>query len=365
MMTTTDGMRRRLAKLEKLAGKGPCPGCRLFCRRGRTAAAGLSRLPDDPSIIVTSLCGFCGTPWRHDLSGYPEELREVARLGFVSTLEDTYSSPRAWAAQRWMGYWAEARRQHREMLRAQLVTTAPGRPAHKRRGHVRWLEEHRRERGRQKDLEARRYVGLLLQARALIDRRRRLLELRYGESPFPELEARLKAVGGPDYGRLYRGEPYGGRVRCSPMHEIEKEAVAWLMCAELERVLLGEVTAHTAGRQADCEERARAVVAAARADHERAEEESRLREEERRRQEEERQRRFEAEREEARRREAEERKAQLRRAQEALERKRRESPAPAPTGGRYGYPQPRPSAHAQSRVERWRPPFGPGNRYRR
>ncbi len=57
-----------------------------------------------------SRCEFCGTPWKYDLSGYPKELREVARLYHASDFEDLFTDPRVWAARRWMDYWEEARR---------------------------------------------------------------------------------------------------------------------------------------------------------------------------------------------------------------------------------------------------------------
>ena len=58
-----------------------------------------------------------------------------------------------------------------------------------------------------------------------------------------------------------------------PMSEVKQEAKAWAACAELERVVLGEVSAHTAGKLADCGRREDELVAAARARHEAREEE--------------------------------------------------------------------------------------------
>lgn len=115
-------------------------------------------------------------------------------------------------------------------------------------------------------------------------RRRRQLEREHGKNPFPELDARLDAVQKPDYGQLYKGEPFEHDIPFLPMFELEREAKLWVMCAELEKIVLGDVTAHTTGKLADCERRAGELIAAGQAKHEAREEKRRQDEAERERQ---------------------------------------------------------------------------------
>jgi hypothetical protein len=68
------------------------------------------------------------------------------------------------------------------------------------------------------------------------------------------------------------------------MYAIEQEAKSWLLCAEMEKVVLGKATRHTADKIADCERRAREVIGAARTKHEEREEKRRAEEAERERQ---------------------------------------------------------------------------------
>ena len=77
-----------------------------------------------------------------------------------------------------------------------------------------------------------------------------------------------------------RGELYERDVNYDLMVGLVREVMAWAACAEWEKFLLGEVSAHTSGKLADCGRRANEVVAAARARYEAREEERRRREEE-------------------------------------------------------------------------------------
>ncbi len=88
----------------------------------------------------------------------------------------------------------------------------------------------------------------------------------------------------PNYDALYRGGPYAHAVPFSLVCEIGQGVQSWLMCAELERFVLGSLTAHTSGMIADCERRARELVNAARAKHEEREEKLHAEEAERERQ---------------------------------------------------------------------------------
>src|SRR5215204_4331577 len=107
----------RLARLEKLAGKGECPCCRLVKRHRWIDQTKPRASPTDPSLLATSRCEMCGEPSARDLSGYTEDWREVVRLDYTSTSEDRFRDPRAWAAQQWVIHSWAAWDQGRNALR--------------------------------------------------------------------------------------------------------------------------------------------------------------------------------------------------------------------------------------------------------
>jgi hypothetical protein len=226
--------------------------------------------PEDPSLVVTTLCELCGASSTSDLSGYPEDQRQIVRLYSTSKLEDTFTDPRAWAAQEWSVYRSAAKRQARKALREmrRLSESAESAYGRQQRDYARQQQKRERERAREKDPDVKLYNGLLAEVQSLYKRWLKRLGRRYGEHPFSELEARLGLVEGPDYDRLYKGEPYERDIPFSLLSEIREEARLWQACAELEKVVLGDVTETTAGLLADCERRAREAVAAARAKHE-------------------------------------------------------------------------------------------------
>jgi hypothetical protein len=143
-------------------------------------------------------------------------------------------NPRAWAGQRWAVHRSAARRQARKVTREmrRLSEEAESAYARQQRDYARRQGERERERAREKDPDVKLYKGLLAEAQALYKRRRKRLERQYGERPFPELEARLEAIEGPDYDRLYKGEPYEHDVPFGPMYEMRQEAKSWRACAE-------------------------------------------------------------------------------------------------------------------------------------
>lgn len=265
MRTNTDGMRARLSKLEKLLGKGPC-ACRLERRSALSDTGKCHREPRDASLVVESLCEFCGTPLEYDLSRYPEGLRELARLYHASSLEHFFTDPRAWAAQWWGVFWEAARRQDRrvEAMLANLGSSTPAHPTRGRDGYERRQKALERARALERDPDVKLYRGLLQQARALFVRRFGELEGRYGRAPFPELESRVAAILGADLGPMSALEKsaHAREMLERPACEI---GVPWLLCAEMERIVLGDVSAYTAGKIADCERRKqeRAAMAAA------------------------------------------------------------------------------------------------------
>ncbi len=192
--------------------------------------------------------------WKHDLSGYPEGVREVVRLHYVSNLECLFTDPRAWAALWWMTSWEAGRRQDRRATRDGLGPSTPAPPPNGQHGYERRRKDRERERTLEKDPDVKLYLGLLAQARALIAKRVGELERRYGRSPFPELESRVAAILGSDLSPMSLVEKM---VRARGMLEGPtcRVGVPWLLCAEMEKIVLGDVSAYTAGMVADCEQR--------------------------------------------------------------------------------------------------------------
>ena len=257
----------RLARLERLAGKGACVLCRVSSRHSRLDPAKPQPAPKDPALTALSRCEACGAPVRYDLSREPEDLRELMRLYYESSLEDRFTDPRAWAARMWVHFRQMAEQRRREASREIRGLSAPEQPD--REGELEDYAGRRkrqeRERARAKDPDVKLYNKLSAEARAFTERRRKSLARRYGEIPFADLPAPVK---GRNYHTLYLGEPYAHCVSARAVYRLGEEAKAWLLCAEFERIAVGRVTAHTEGRLADCERRAREVVAAGRAKYE-------------------------------------------------------------------------------------------------
>jgi hypothetical protein len=231
---------------------------------------GPSPEPQAPSLSVTTYCEDCGAPSRQDLSAYPENLRELVRLYYLSTPEDTFMDARAWTAQRWMMTWVAAEERRRKALGEMRKLLAPPRPCHEQVGYERGRKGREQELAKNPDVKL--YSELLKEVKRLTLRRLKRAERRHGKHPFSEIEARVETVRGPDYGLFYKGEVYQNTVPFSPILETQREARLWLQSAELEKFFLGGVTPHTSGRIADCEQQARKVVAWARAQHEEHEE---------------------------------------------------------------------------------------------
>jgi hypothetical protein len=280
MGTKADALRARIARLEKMAGKGSCPICRLERRHSWVSADKPRPTPEDPSSVLVTRCEECGSPSRADLSGYPEELRELVRLSCTSTFEDTFTDPRVWAAEYWMAYKLGADEHRRKALREMRKLSES---SHEQNDYARRQEMLERKRAREKDPDVKLYNELTAKVNALYVEQFRRLGQKYGERPFPEIDARLDAVEAPDYEHMYKGEPYEHDLGFSPMYEIKEEAKAWKGCAVLEEIVLGGASAHTAGKLADCERLAREVVDAAREKHRAREEKRRLDEAERER----------------------------------------------------------------------------------
>lgn len=210
----------RLARLEKAAGKGACPFCRLSRRHTWRDPAKPPPEPKDPALVAASRCEGCGAPMKYDLSGYPEGVRGMLRLFCAATPEATYTDPRAWASRYWIALFREARRRQREVLREMRKSSAPAQsPEQKRSDYMRRQEARERERELAGDADLKLYNDCLAEAQKFRARRDTRLRRKCGDYPFPEVGARLRAVQGADCERLYKGEPDEHLVPFSPMFE--------------------------------------------------------------------------------------------------------------------------------------------------
>jgi hypothetical protein len=117
-----------------------------------------------------------------------------------------------------------------------------------------------RERAREADPNVRLFLGLLEQAKALLDWRLGQLERRHGKNPFPEIESRIAAISGPDPEMMSPEEKlaHARETLKKPAHLI---GVSWPLCAEMEKIVLGGVSAYTSRMLARSERRAQETAA--------------------------------------------------------------------------------------------------------
>src|SRR5205085_306631 len=152
----------RLSKIERLAGKGACQLCRLFKRHIWLDRAKPQPKPEDSALIITARCEMCGATEKHDLSGYPTDLREMMRLYCTSTLEDTYTNQRAWAAQHWLSYWLAARLEQRKVTsEIRNLYDSPQSPHAQQRAYARQQKAREREQALAKDPDVKLYNKLM------------------------------------------------------------------------------------------------------------------------------------------------------------------------------------------------------------
>jgi hypothetical protein len=266
----------KLARLEKLAGMGSCPNCRLVVRSSLLSPS--NRTPEDAETTLIRRCPLCGRQMRYDLSEYAADVREIVRLSWGSTFEETFTDPRVWVAWEWWYGRRNARKERRKVLSEIARAARPALSGYERDEAAAARREARREREASPGYKLR--TKLMAESRAAFTLKRERLEAEHGEDPFPDLAARLNGVTFEGYGHLYRHEPFSPRVRFSEMYHTEMEAKQLLKCAEAEKILLGDVAPSTAAKLAECEHRAKGFIEDARRRHEADEEERRRKEEE-------------------------------------------------------------------------------------
>ena len=155
----------RLAKLERLAGKGSCPQCRLF-RRHTWLGWGQPRpKPKDPALLITDSCDLCGATITYEMSRAPADLLEITRLYSTTTLTDTFTNPRAWAAREWMSCFVTIKQVRRRIRRAAKKGAASGQAVYQHQQRAR-----ERERARAKNPDVKLYNDLLAEWQAAVER---------------------------------------------------------------------------------------------------------------------------------------------------------------------------------------------------
>lgn len=204
------GMRERLKKLEAAAGKGRrCVACRLTLRHSWPDPKKPKPRPDD---LLKVKCEFCRTEYTVALTRFSGVEREANRLFYSYTLEDIYTDPRAHALSQWF-----------------LRRPKPAGKA-KRRAPAR----------AKVDAKVRALADLREVANKLYARKHKMLQSKYGESPFPDQLELIKAV--EDRQREKRSKaPYA-----KGLFELELAETAHMICAELEKIIWGRTSPETA-----------------------------------------------------------------------------------------------------------------------
>jgi hypothetical protein len=208
-------LKASLRRLEAAAGKGArCAYCRLVIR---TSFIGSERQPDRAEQFVEVECEFCHTRCSYSLKGRPEADRDFYRLTYSFTMKDEFTDPRAHAAALWQAYrpWPEEEK---------------GAGATRQRSA---------ERKAKNDPRVRTLNALRDQYQEARERRRKRLVLRYGADPFPEHRRLVEAI--RKRARDARGEePYA-----PGLPELRAEETRYLVCAELEKILIGRTLLST------------------------------------------------------------------------------------------------------------------------
>jgi hypothetical protein len=163
--------------------------------------------------VVKARCNVCDSEYLISLDSVPQSAHEFFRLFYSSTLEDQYTNPKVHAAVFWM-YCSSKRNQKEQNYPAD-------------------------SKGK-KDANTRLYTELSNEVRKIISQKHKRLQAKYGGPPFPEHRLVLK----PILARRSRGNEI--KVFVPEIRELEREEKRHLMCAELEKIVCGEVRAETA-----------------------------------------------------------------------------------------------------------------------
>lgn len=246
-------LKAKLSRLEKLAGKGSCPSCRIFGRR-RKLMHDEAKDARERTLVVSSPCDLCERGSLVDLSAYSEHLRELWRLYYVSTLEDQFTDPRAWVAKEGLACWSKFMSElhgHGGGLEANVTADS------KRQGAGRtWAVA----------ADYKLYAKLRAEYDAALALKRQHLSIKYGENPFFILKMLIDGTRCKGFGHLYPGERFA--VDLGQLSKIHVELTLLLKCAEVDKIVHGHVAPSTAVMIEAYEQRALEVIEAGRRGHE-------------------------------------------------------------------------------------------------
>lgn len=221
------GMRAALKRLEKSVGKGQrhCPWCRVNFRHWWPDP----NLPmPSPEALVKYRCWVCGTDMVFNFADLPDDEREVLRLNYSFSMEDTYTNPVAIALEIWL-----------------LIYPIKG----KSKGTLKSAVNNDDD-----DLGARTLARLNEEADALLGRKRSRLEARYGD---PSLKVK-DIIASVQKAVIEKWQSHLG-IRGLP--ELAQEQKVYLICAELEKIVWGQVRPQTASLPEESGERIDHLVA--------------------------------------------------------------------------------------------------------
>jgi hypothetical protein len=203
-------LKARVRRLEDAVGKGQrnCASCRYMPRHSWSDPQWGA-----PGDLFVARCEFCHSEYVAGLKEGGGSDWEMIRLMHSFTLEDQYVDPKANAVR--------------------LLCETKFAPNARAREIGRTLEARSK-----KDPGVRTFLRLRDESIRLEERKRQRLRAKYGDDPFPEHGRLIESV--RNRGRRAQG------LYADGLPELEKEETKHLICAELEKLIWGEVTAETA-----------------------------------------------------------------------------------------------------------------------
>ena len=243
-------LKASVRRLEALAGKGARCG---LCRIGtRLLSVGSEKESGRAEGTVKVRCEFCHNEFLRSLKEIPEDDREFYRLTYPFTMEDEFTDPRAHAAALWQAYrpWPEEEE---------------GAGATRQRGAKRKAKN---------DPRVRTLNALHAQYQEARERRGKWLVARYGADPFPEHRRLVEAV------RKSARDTHTEELYVHGLPELRTEETRYLVCAELEKIIVGRTLLSTEESLARLRGRIAEMVEGAWREKEREEEERHRQEDE-------------------------------------------------------------------------------------
>lgn len=199
------GYKAAVGKLEAVVGKGmrSRAPCRFRLRHSWDDPKESTLRSED---VLKAKCEFCHSEYSLSLAGVPELGRSFLRLQHSFTLKDEYTNPKAHAFKLWLEFCSEIKK-------GQGRSAADKRKANTKR--------------------ARTHAKLQEEFDELLVRRHHKLKAKYGESPFPEHRQLIESMRNRESSRRTAHPFLRGLI------ELERRETDHLICAELEKIILG------------------------------------------------------------------------------------------------------------------------------